>query len=283
MKKSLLVFLLSASCCLTGFAEDSDQVYGEGEKSNTLSEAERVTVLERQVANLQGNTGQLQSLQKELADLKGRTEVLEHDLAQANDQLKQQYKDFDARLDNAVKSNKANVPTDSGTTKNAKKAAELASNEQAMETPSDNEHPASAADIKAEEMEYQKALALLKARDYPRAIPKLRNFLSKYPTGEHAPYAHFWIAEIHLLQNQPDTAIAEYRKILVDFPKSDKVPMAQLKLGFAYQDQGGVAKARAQYQKVIKTYPGTPVAKLATQKLAELSTVSATKKKSSND
>lgn len=276
MKKSLLVFLLSASC-LIGYAEDSDQIYGEGEKTNTLSEAERVTVLERQVANLQSSVGQLQSLQKELADLKGRTEVLEHDLAQANDQSKEQYKDFNARLENMAKAK------DASTTSNAKKAAELASNEQAMETPSDNEHSASAAQIKAEETEYQKALALLKARDYPRAIPKLRNFLSNYPTGAHASYAHFWLGEIHLLQNQPDVAVAEYRKILVDFPKSDKVPMAQLKLGFAYQDQGGIAKARAQYQKVIKNYPGTAVAKLATQKLADLSTASATKKKSGND
>ena len=114
---------------------------------------------------------------------------------------------------------------------------------------------------------YQKAFNLLKAKDYPRAVPKFQNFLSKYPHGHYAANAHFWLGEVYLLQGQPDLAQTEYRKIITDFPNSDKLSMAQLKLGFAYQDQGNKAKARAQYQKVIKLYPHTPAANLAQQKL----------------
>jgi tetratricopeptide (TPR) repeat protein len=286
MKKLFLAFFVGLFFCGVASADDSsDQVYGDGAKSSTLSESERLTVLERQMANLnqQNSTEQIQALQEQLANVKGRMEVLEHSFEQLNEQVKQQYQDFDARLHNTATTTheKTSNSSSDDTDQNAKKAAKLASNEQAMESPTDdNNKLSSAKDIKAEELAYQKALGLLKAKDYPRVTPSLQNLLSKYPHGKNAANAHFWLGEIYLLQGQPDTALSEYRKVLTNFPTSDKVPMAQLKTGFAYQDQGGTAKARAQYQKVIKLYPGSNTAKLAMQKLSELST--AAKKKSGN-
>lgn len=280
MRKWLIVFLFGLCCPIIVCADDSsDQTYGEDASTNNLSTAERLTVLERQVANLnqQNNHGQVKALQSELADLKGRMETLEHSFQELSDQAKEQYKDLDQRLQQSAKASSANLSDDHA---EVKKSAKLASNEQAMESPADTNN-VETVDNKAEETAYQKAFALLKAKDYPRAVPKLQNFLSKYPNGKYAANAHFWLGEIYLLQGQPDLAIAEYHKVISDFAKSDKVPMAQLKLAFAYQDQGGTAKARAQYQKVLKLYPNTTVAKLAEQKLSELT--AATKKNSGNN
>lgn len=280
MRKWLFVFLFGMCCPTMVCADDSsDQTYGEGASTSNLSTAERMTVLERQVANLnqQNSSGQVKALESELADLKGRMETLEHSFQELSDQAKEQYKDLDQRLQQTTKASNASIADDHS---EAKKSAKLASNEQAMESPADTSNTETV-DNKAEDAAYQKAFALLKAKDYPRAIPKLQNFLSKYPNGKYAANAHFWLGEIYLLQGQPDLAITEYHTVLSNFPKSDKVSMAQLKLGFAYQDQGGTAKARAQYQKVLKLYPNTAVSKLAEQKLSELS--AAAKKKSGNN
>ncbi len=282
MKKS---FLFLACVALAGlvFAQDSsDQTYGETSqpafKTRTdLSTDQRLAVLERQIYNLnqQNLASQIQDLQSQIADLKGRLETVEHSLQQMNDQIKQQYQDVDQRLQNVEKNNTAQVQaTASEESKTAAAAKTLEANEQALESPSGNKK--CTADVNAEQQAYQKAFLLLKKKDYVRAIPAFQNFLAKYSCGPYVANGYFWLAELHLLQGQPDSAVNEYKKVINDFAGSDKVPMAAVKLGFAYAEQGNKAKARTQFQQVMKKYPNTKVANLAKTQLDQLGATSKT-------
>ncbi len=258
---------------------NSDQIYGassttsaQGDSRFTprtdLSTDQRLVVLERQMDNINRKmqAAPWKDLQTQLTDLQGRVDTLEHDLHALQDQVKQQYQDIDKRLqDMSAKpvrmaaSSGANAPLDA--------SSKLEKNENELADPDQ----ASSKDSAAEQSLYQKAFNLLKKKDYVRAIPAFENFLSKYPRGGFSPNAHFWLAEIYLMQNQTDDAISEYMIVVKSFPTSDKVQMAQLKLGFAYRDRGKKALSRAQFKKVIKLYPNTQAAKIASKQLASVS------------
>ena len=273
MKKLLLfTFLLSISGNFANaYADDnngSDKVYGDASAASNfqprtdLSTSERLAVLERQVSylNQKNSSSKLEDLQSQIASLQGRIDTLEHANQQLQDQLKQQYQDLDQRLTQKTTAPAAAVTADK------KASVKLEDNENAL---ADGDTQASSTNSAAEQAAYQKAFTLLKKKDYVRALPAFQNLLSKYPHGSFAPNAYFWMAEICLVQGQPDDAATNYRKVITDFPSSDKVQMAQLKLGFAYRDSGNAAKSRAQFQKVIKLYPNTQAGKLAAKQLAQ--------------
>jgi tol-pal system protein YbgF len=259
MKKILLTTFIFLSVSSLAFADNlpeasSDQVYGDTDSApaKKLSSADQLAILARKVDSLQDRMSQMQELQAKLTDLNGRVEILEHGAQQLSDQVKQQYKDFDQRLQNTATNKSSNV----------------ASNERAIESPA-----VAAVDTKSksEDAAYQAAFNAVRNKNYPKAAPLLQKYLIKYPNGSHAANAHYWSAEIHSLAGETDQAITEYQKIISTFPQSDKVQMAQLQLGDAYHAQGNDAKARGQYKKVTSLYPNTMAQKLAQKKLAQLS------------
>lgn len=259
------------------FADDnaSEQVYGDTRVAavklcDGLSTSDCLNVLQRQIAyiNQQNTSSQIQDLQSQIADLKGRLDTVEHNYQQLTDQIKTQYADLDKRLQDlsaakapAAAATAAAIEQDKGTEK-------LEANERAMEQP--QKQTVATSPSADEEKSYQKILGVLKKKDYVRATKMLQDFLTKYPHNFYTANAHLWLGDLYLLENQPDSAVAEYQALILSFPKSDKVSMAQLKLGFAFADQNNITKAQSQLRKVIRLYPGTKVAKLAKARLDQL-------------
>lgn len=272
MKKLTLVLasFIFISPCFADDASSNDQVYGDtkiaaSKLCDGLSTSDCLNVLQRQIAflNSQNTASQMQDLQSQIADLKGRLDTAEHTMQQLTDQMKTQYTDLDKRIQNLASANKAVAQTqqDQGTEK-------LEANERALETPQNQAVPT--APTAEEEKSYKAILAVLKKKDYVRATSMLQAFLSKYPHHFYTPSALLWSGDVYLLQGQPDSASQKYQTLISSFPKSDKVPMAQLKLGFAYADENS-PKAKAQLTKVIRLYANDPkLVKLAKARLDQL-------------
>jgi len=114
---------------------------------------------------------------------------------------------------------------------------------------------------------YQNAYDLIKDSKFDQAIGVLQSMLNKYPSGQSAANAHYWLGELYGLQKKNDQASTEFATVVRSFPDSPKVSDAEVKLGMIYASQFKWVQAKATFRRVINHYPGTTSARLASQQL----------------
>ena len=51
---------------------------------------------------------------------------------------------------------------------------------------------------------YRAAYALVQGRQFEQAIPAFKQFLQRYPDGQYAANAHYWLGELYLVVDPPD-------------------------------------------------------------------------------
>jgi tol-pal system protein YbgF len=128
--------------------------------------------------------------------------------------------------------------------------------------------PAAAqADPAAEQGEFEAAFKLLQQKKYKEAAAGFRGYLKKYPSGDNADSAQYWLGEALYVSEDNKGALAAFQTVLDKFPQSSKVPNALFKIGSIQHATGDRKKAEATLGRVVKQYPQTPAAKLAQQKL----------------
>src|SRR5207237_167792 len=101
-------------------------------------------------------------------------------------------------------------------------------------------------------------------------IAALQKMLQKYPTGQFAANAHYWLGELYGLVNKNDQSASEFATVVKLYPDSPKVSDAQLKLGLIYVAQFKWAEAKTVFKKVVSRYPGTSTARLASEQLKQI-------------
>jgi tol-pal system protein YbgF len=94
--------------------------------------------------------------------------------------------------------------------------------------------------------------------------------LQKYPSGQFAANAHYWLGELYGLMGKNDQSISEFGNVVKNYPDSPKIADAQLKLGLIYAAQLKWPDARTSFKKVINHYPGTASAHLASEQLKQI-------------
>lgn len=123
----------------------------------------------------------------------------------------------------------------------------------------------------AEEQQiYQTAYDLIKEKKYNEAISALQKMLQKYPTGQFAANAHYWLGELYNLLGKNDQSASEFTYVVKNFPESPKVSDAQLKLGLIYTAEFKWPEAKSAFKKVINHYPGTSSARLAAEQIKQI-------------
>lgn len=232
----------------------SGTVEDEGAQSS-LSLNDRVSKLENQMSNLttMNLAGTLSELQQQMQQLQGEFQVQQHDLKMLDEQERNFYQDLDQRL-TALENNASNNRT----------AANTPASATASQTTT------AAVSPHTELSAYQTAFQYVRQKSYGKAVAALQDFLSKYPNGEFAPNAHYWLGEVYYSQNQKDKAQTEFTTIINNYPKSQKVPGAMLKYGYILQAQGDHAKAQALFEQIIQKYPNSSVADLAKIQLEQM-------------
>ncbi len=208
--------------------------------------------------------GQVQTLQKEVQQLRGQLEVQTHELSVLKEQQLSFYKDLDSRMStNGVKSPAAALSNNKVSTKPA-----ITAKSTAVAAPV--AVPASHANPADEQISYLAAYEFVKNKQYDDALKAMQAFVQKYPQSGFGANAQYWLGELFMVKKDYPHAIAHFDTVLQQFPSSNKSAASLLKTGYAYAAAGNNQEAIQKLQQVISKYPGTSTAQLANLKLEAL-------------
>lgn len=247
----------------------------------------RVGRLERILENQSGSDLllQMQRLQSEMRELRGLVEQQRFDIERLQRQQRDQFLDLDARLAGTGRApapggTEATTPTlQPGLVDASGPELESAAGATLPETPIAPPVPATPGakgipalpapeTLGASERDlYAQAFEHLKARQYPQAKTAFNELLRRYPQGEYADNARYWLGETYYVLREYPAALAEYDRLIQLSPSSAKVPDALLKIGFIQYEQNAVEQARATLERVIRDYPNSTEARLARDRL----------------
>jgi tol-pal system protein YbgF len=219
-----------------------------------LTEEQRLTKLESQMANQNQMDlqTQIQNLQKEIQELRGRLDMQAHSLQTIEERLRMQTPNSEQTLPITPASNppaKKILP----------ESSDIIKDPAAKNMPSNHSLP--------DEEAYQSAIQQIKGKNYPSAIKNLKAYLLKFPSGRYVSNTHYWLGELYLLRNNQAQAIKEFNIIVNQYPQNQRMKETLLKLGTLYYDQGNKKKGREFLARVQRDYPSTVAAKLASEKL----------------
>lgn len=108
--------------------------------------------------------------------------------------------------------------------------------------------------------DYEKAVALLRQRQYDAAEMGLRQFLQSHPRDRLVPDATFFLGETYYQRKRYNEAAEQYLKLATDYPNSGRAPEGLLKLGQALKAIGAREQACATFAEVTRKYPQAPAA-----------------------
>ena len=246
---------------------------------------DRLTAIEQQIKGGGGGiadlANQTQTLQSEIAKLRGQIEVVTYELEQAQKRQRDLYVDLDTRL-RKLESAAAAAEKEKAEAANAANASAGTS----PAAPASESPPAPAADAApppgpvaslpparnpaqgvAEQRAYDSALASFNRGDYAAAISGFTSFQKAYPRSQLAASAQFWLGSAQYARRDYKTSIATLRELLKDYPESNRAPEAMLNIAFAQADMGDNAAARRTLERLIAQYPRSDAAARAKQRL----------------
>lgn len=270
-------------------ASASSQTYADP----IVSDDQRLRRLEQQLKNLQhdNSSEKVDALQKEVATLRGQVEELTHQLQQAQNQQKAMFADVDSRLSNIKAAPAAQAPSVAAAasfTPPAEKPGPVAERPKDIITAKpaksatpppiirgDSAIPAktvasSQPNVAEEQQIYQTAYDLIRSKKYNEAINTLQKMLQRYPSGQSAANAHYWLGELYGLLNKNEQAATEFGIVVKNYPDSPKVSDAELKLGFIYLAQFKWNDAKTSFKNVVNRYPNTASARSASEQLKQI-------------
>lgn len=222
--------------------------------ASTLSHAN-----ERLAVSSQGQLYmQLQQLQQEVATLRGMLEEQQHQLQQIEQTNLERYQALEQR----------NAPATEQTTFTAEPAKLPQPTNQRAEQQQTT--AVETADPAKEQEFYDAAFSLIRKRDFDTAQQAFSGFLRRYPNGQYAANAYYWLGEIHLVQEDFQAAGKAFATVIQNWPDHSKVADSMYKLADVERRMGQPERAKVILQQVTEQYPRSSAAKLAQQDLQRL-------------
>lgn len=256
--------LLMAGCAVMEPPQAQVAMQSGNSSSVRLAEIERrLGAIERMLATgtLVELTKQADELQRDLADLRGRTEILEYDTEGTTSRQRELYVDLDNRLraleqsrpvDGELEGHATIVDGEDGQIRGAEP--------EPIETPTGTDRQS-----------YEAAFALLRQGRYAEAGAAFKGLLLMFPQSQLKDNAQYWLAETYYGTGQFEQALVEFQAVLNNYPRSRKIPDAMLKVGFSHYELEQWEESRTMLQQLILDYPGSTASRLASQRLDRLS------------
>lgn len=193
---------------------------------------------------------QIEMLQQEVRDLRGLLDEQRYEIQALNQRQEKLYVDLDDRLNNL-----------DPVADNAK-----------------SEQTSAVSELQTEKKKYDAAYQLLNNKQYDEALTEFGDFLWKYPDGQYAANAHYWMGEIHLAKWQQDRenqanineAIQAFKTVHRKYQSHHKAVDALLKLGLIEIDRDHLEQAKQILTEVVEKYPDSSRARIAAAKLAKI-------------
>ena len=202
---------------------------------------------------------QIETLNAEIARLRGANEVLANQVEQVQKRQRDFYLDLDSRLKRVE-----GVP-----------AAQPAGAPDAVSPAGGGGDPAGAAPKpppKAEQARevkaYDAASGLFRRNDFASAAEAFRAFLKDFPQSALAPNATYWIGICQAALKDYKGALATQEGLISRFPQSPKAPDALLAIAAMQAEQGDQGSARNTLEDIIARYPASEAAGKARTRLA---------------
>jgi tol-pal system protein YbgF len=277
MKKSSLLFLIAAVCCISlpAFAANKDmiqlqtQVQALQEQMARMQQSfdERMGVMRNLVEQTTDNINKMsvsvdtlnKSLQQQNADAAGRLDQVSSQVQSLHDSVDE----LKARL---AKVNKQLDDMASG-------QQNLNGNQQPPPGGAANNIQAPPADVL-----YNNALRDYNAAKYQLAQQEFADYVKFYGNTDLAGNAQFYIADIEYRQGNYQQAVVEYDKVLEQYPGGNKSAAAQLKKGYALLEIGQKDAGVKELQSLIARYPRAPEAAQAKDRLRKAGATEASRK-----
>lgn len=238
------------------FAQEPGLVIDQSSVANTAISTDR-PFRNRSIVEL---LNKLDQLQKEIRQLRGDFEVVNHELSGIKHRQRELYLDMDRRLrDVELGSVKAPVNTNQTPVETGKsQTTQVTDNTQQQTSTRKPSTP-----TRAEKDGYHSAWNLLKEGRYDRSIKSFSSFLVKYPGSALSGNAQYWLGEANYVSRKYKQAVKEFGLVISAYPDSLKLPDAMLKLGFTYYELRQWGKAREMLEGVMQNYPKSSAARLA--------------------
>lgn len=210
-------------------------------------------------------SGQMQSLNDSVDELKARLTRMEKSLGE----VQSQQQTTNAMLGNlpgaagAVPGGSLAAPTPSGS------SAGLASSAGAIPPNAPIARPAPVAGPSAGEL-YRSAYGDYMSAKYPLATSEFQDLIRAYPDDNLSGNAYFYLGEVEARSARPSAAVKNFDHVIERYPDNTKVAAAHLHKGDALiamrQNEAGARELRA----LITRFPNSPEAAQARTRLASL-------------
>ncbi len=258
-KTPALLCVLAAATLMAGCAStsDVDDVRRQLTERDRMAQ-QRLAQIESKISNekLLEMVTQVEQLNAEVARLRGDLDVVNYNQQTMQKRQNDLYSDLDLRL---VKLE--------GSAPQARAAAPASSEAEAGKTAA---KPADAKPVDEATQEYDRALTLLRNRDFAKAITALKGFADKYPDARQQADAHYWLGMAYAAERQCKPAISVHTEFVSKYASHAKAPDALRNIGNCQRDLGDMAAARTTWAKLIKQFPTSDAAGKAKQQMAAL-------------
>ncbi|HET7363731.1 MAG TPA: tol-pal system protein YbgF [Burkholderiales bacterium] len=261
----MLRYLILAAGCAAAFSAAAQGLFDDNEArrridllrqemtENQRQVAEQLKKLDAAVSSASDRSAllqiatQVETLNNELARMRGQLETLANQAETAERRQKDLYLDIDTRL-RKLEQSREQAATPAGPAGSP-------------------EAEASPAEMRA----YQAALDQFKLGNYSLAVSAMQGFLVTYPSSKLAANAQYWIGMAYSGQRDYKQAISAQRKLLSAWPDSEKAPDAMLSIASSQETMGERKNAQKTLEELIAKYPKSNAAASAKQRLAAFS------------
>jgi len=232
------------------------------QEKNARETSERVGRLEESVRNIGvvELLRQIESLNAEIARLRGQIEVL----ANSGEQVQKRQRDFYLDLDSRLKRLEGGGTPAQAASAAAAPAAAAPSPEAAAVAAKPPSKEEQAREMKS----YDAASGLFRRNDFASAADAFRAFLKDYPQSALAANATYWIGICQANLKDYKGALATQEGLLARYPQSPKAPDALLAIAAIQSEQGDGGSARNTLEDIIARYPASEAAGKARARLA---------------
>ncbi|MBC7751570.1 MAG: tetratricopeptide repeat protein, partial [Candidatus Saccharibacteria bacterium] len=237
-----------------------------------------------QTSQLWQLTQQVQKLQDEVRNLRGKVESHDNDIDQLQKETKNRYVDFDQRLGQIQEELKKpqNETTQSVSTDSVKTTSSNSTSNTASTTTGNTTNNTSSpiTGDESDKLAYIAAYEAYKAGGAAQAIAPMKKFITDYPKSPFVPNAYYWLGEFNLAITPPNftAASTNFKLVMNQYPKTAKAAAATYRVATLADVDHHQATAITLMQSLVKNYPGTQEAGYAADYLKSHATTTAVDK-----